>query len=154
MIERTLVILKPDAVQRNLVGELIQKFEKKGLKLVAMKLSQLTDEILDVHYAHHKDKPFFKSLKDFMKSAPVILMVLEGPEAVSVVRLMIGITKSREAQPGTIRGDYAISTPDNLVHASDSLETAQIEVKRFFKPEELYSWNRANEDFFTSNSER
>ncbi len=154
MIEKTLVILKPDAVQRTLVGELVQKFEKKGLKIVAMKFSRLTDEILDVHYAHHKDKPFFNSLKDFMKSAPVVLMILEGPEAVSVVRLMLGITKSREAQPGTIRGDYAISTPDNLVHASDSIETAQIEIKRFFKDEELYSWTRANEDFFTSSSER
>jgi nucleoside-diphosphate kinase len=131
-MERTLVILKPGCLQRGLVGEVISRFEKRGLKLVAMKMVQLDDEILDVHYAHLKEKPFFSWLKDGMKAAPVILCCWEGYSAVQVVRDMAGATRASKAVPGTIRGDYSVSAQENIVHTSDSLENAQIELERFF----------------------
>ena len=131
-MERTLVILKPGTLQRGLVGEVISRFEKRGLKLVAMKMKQLTPEILDVHYAHLKDKPFFPWLQAGMMAAPVILCCWEGFSAVSVVREMAGATKGSKAVPGTIRGDYSLSAQENIVHTSDSLENAEIELKRFF----------------------
>lgn len=135
-MERTLVILKPGALQRGLVGEVISRFEKRGLKLVAMKMVQLTSEILDEHYAHLKDKPFFQWLKDGMMAAPVILCCWEGFEAVQTVRNMAGATNARKAAPGTIRGDYGMSSQENIVHTSDSVENAKAELERFFSPED------------------
>ena len=145
--ERTLVILKPDAVQRGLLGEILHRFERKGLKVIGLKMIKLGDVLLDEHYAHHKDKPFFSSLKDFMKSAPVALVALSGPNALGSVRLLIGPTKGHEAPPGTIRGDFSSATAANIVHASDSAETAVAEIKRFFAPHELFSYKRPDADF-------
>ena len=142
-MERTLVILKPGALQRGLVGEVISRFEKRGLKLVAMKMKQLDQTILDEHYAHLKDKPFFPWLCSGMMAAPVILCCWEGFEAVKVVRAMAGSTNARNAVPGTIRGDYSMSFQENIVHASDSPETAEAELKRFFKPEEIFDYKQA-----------
>jgi len=140
-MEKTLIILKPDAIQRNLVGEIVSRFEKKGLKIAGMKMVELDDLKLDEHYEHHKDKPFFGNLKKFMKSSPVLLMVLEGHDVVKAVRLVVVSTKPIEADSGTIRGDLAM-TNWNLVHASDSLETATKEIKRFFEDDELFSYNK------------
>jgi len=138
-MERTLIIIKPDAMQRNLVGEIISRFEKKGLKIVGMKMMELDDLKLEEHYAHHKDKPFFEGIKTFMKSSPVLVLVLEGYEVIQAVRIIIGSTKGIEADAGTIRGDLAL-TNHNLVHASDSLETAEQEIKRFFADDELFGY--------------
>lgn len=135
-MERTLVILKPGTLQRGLVGEVISRFEKRGLKLVAMKMKQLDQPILDEHYAHLKDKPFFQWLCDGMMAAPVILCCWEGFEAVRVVRAMAGSTNARNAASGTIRGDYSLSAQENIVHTSDSVENAKIELDRFFSPED------------------
>ncbi len=135
-MERTLVIIKPGTLQRGLAGEIISRFEKRGLKLVAMKMKQLDQKILDVHYAHLKEKPFFPRLCDGMMAAPVILCCWEGFEAVKVVREMAGATNARKAVPGTIRGDYSMSAQENIVHTSDSLENAAIELDRFFTPED------------------
>lgn len=132
IMERTLVILKPCCLQRGLIGEVISRFEKRGLKLVAMKMVQLDEEILKVHYAHLLDRPFFPWLRDGMMAAPVILCCWEGYSAVQVVRDMAGATKASKAVPGTIRGDYSLSAQENIVHTSDSLENAEIELKRFF----------------------
>jgi len=144
-MERTLIIMKPDALQRNLVGEIVGRFEKKGLKIVGMKMMELDDLKLEEHYSHHKDKPFFGNLKSFMKSAPVLLMVLEGIDAVKAVRIVVGSTKPIEADSGTIRGDLAM-TNWNLVHASDSVESAEMEVKRFFASDELFSYQKIGWD--------
>ena len=130
-MEQTLVLLKPCTLQRALVGEIINRFERKGLRLAGMKMMQLTDSILNEHYAHLSGKPFFQILKDSMMSTPVIACCLEGIDAVHVVRSMTGSTNGRNADPGTIRGDYCMSNQQNIVHASDSLETAAIEIKRF-----------------------
>ena len=140
-MERTLIIIKPDALQRNLVGEIVGRFEKKGLKIIGMKMMELDDLKLDEHYAHHKDKPFFGNLKKFMKSTPVLLIVLEGPEVIEACRIICGSTKGVEADAGTIRGDLAM-TNWNLVHASDSLKTAKEEIKRFFSEDELFKYNK------------
>ena len=145
MKERTLVILKPDALQRNILGEIISRFERKGLKIIGLKMANLSDEVLEEHYAHHKDKPFFSDLKEFMKSSPVILMVLEGLEAVSVVRKMAGSTKGFEADMGTIRGDFALGAR-NIIHASDSKETAKAEIGRFFNEKELFEYHKVMDD--------
>lgn len=140
-MERTLVILKPCTLQRGLIGEIISRFEKKGLILVGMKMAWLSDEILSEHYAHLKEKPFFQRVKDAMNITPVILCCWEGLDAIAVVRTITGSTNGRNALPGTIRGDYSMSVQENIVHASDSIETAVVELKRFFKEEELYSYN-------------
>ena len=120
-MERTLVLIKPDAVQRGLIGNILNRFERKGLKVVGLKLMELSDEILDDHYSHLSDKPFFPRIKSFMRSTPVIAICLEGFEVVYTVRTLCGITNSREAASGTIRGDLGMSIQCNLVHASDSL---------------------------------
>jgi len=141
-LQRTLVLIKPDALQRNLLGRILTRFEEKGLKIAGLKFGQLTDGILDEHYAHHKEKPFFDDLKSFMKSAPVIMMVLEGIEVIETVRLIVGPTNGRTADAGSIRGDFSMSQANNIVHASDSLETAAVEIKRFFKDEELFDYRK------------
>ena len=146
-MEKTLVLLKPSAVQRGLVGEVINRFEKRGLKLAGMKMMQLTDEILDEHYAHLREKPFFRMLKDSMMATPVIACCFEGIEAVNVVRAMAGATNGRNALPGTIRGDYCMSNQQNIVHTSDSLENAAIELGRFFRPEEIFEYKASNMNF-------
>jgi len=143
-MERTLVIIKPDAVNRALAGEIIRRFERKGLEIVGMKMAHLRDKELEEHYTHHKDKPFFKSLVDFMKHSPSILMVVEGVRAIEAVRFLAGATYGLEADPGTIRGDFAMSQSNNIVHASDSPENAEIEIKRFFTPSEIFSYKRVD----------
>jgi len=139
-MERTLVLIKPDGVRRGLIGEIISRFEKKGLKIKALKMLWLTREKAEEFYSVHKGKPFFESLIKFMTSGPIIAMVLEGDKAISVVRLMIGPTDGREAPPGTIRGDYALSKQENVVHASDSPESAEREIRVIFNDEEIIDW--------------
>lgn len=143
-MEKTLVILKPCTVQRGLIGEIITRFEKKGLRLAGMKMTWLTDEILSEHYAHLKDRPFFQRIKDAMDACPVVVCCWEGVDAIQVVRLMAGATNGRNAQPGTIRGDYSMSVQENIVHASDSPETAKIEIQRFFQDSEIYDYKLNN----------
>lgn len=143
-MEKTLVIIKPGAIQRQIAGEIITRFERKGLRLLAMKLIHLSDEVLNDHYSHLKDKPFFPALKSMMLSAPVIVCCWEGIDAVAVVRKMTGVTNSRNAEPGTIRGDFSMSGSQNVIHASDSVENAVIELNRFFKPNEYCAYTKAD----------
>lgn len=152
--ERTVVLLKPDALQRNLIGEILHRFERKGLKIVGLKMMKLGDAILDEHYEHHKDKPFFPKLKNFMMQAPVVAIALEGIEAVRVVRSLCGETSGRKAAPGTIRGDFSISQQANIVHASDTPENAEREIKRFFSPEEIFDYTHGNVPFVYGEEER
>lgn len=142
--ENTLVIIKPDAIQRGLLGEIVGRFERKGLKIVAMKMMQLEDAVLEAHYAHIADKPFFSGIKNFMKASPVVVLALSGINAVSATRLLVGPTKGYEADAGSIRGDLSISGQSNVVHASDSVENGKIEVARFFKDEELFDYEKVN----------
>src|SRR5882762_6039269 len=144
-MEQTVVLVKPDGVQRGLVGEIISRFEHKGLKLASVKMISLTDAILDEWYAHHKDKPFFPGLKSYMKSYPVIAMLWEGIDVVATVRTMIGITKAREATPGTIRGDFAMSQQYNLIHASEDLAAAEREQRIIFHDNEIFDWQKVDE---------
>jgi nucleoside-diphosphate kinase len=146
-MEKTLVLIKPDGVQRGIVGDVVTRFEKKGLKLVGMKMISLDEAILREHYAHIADKPFYPGVEKFMKSSPVIAMAWEGVEAVAAVRLICGITKAREADAGTIRGDLAMSVACNVVHASDSAETSEKEVPRFFNPDELFNYDKTEYRF-------
>jgi nucleoside-diphosphate kinase len=143
--EKSLIIIKPDAIQRNLVGSIIDRFEKKGLKIIGMKMMHLTDVLLTEHYAHIADKPFFPRIQKFMKSAPVIVMALSGAGAVTAIRTIVGPTKSFEAAGGTIRGDFAMSMQSNVVHASDSVENGEIEIKRFFKDDEILDYEKLGE---------
>lgn len=145
--EKSLIILKPDSVQRNLVGEIIARFERKGLKIIGVKMMSIKDIVLEEHYSHIKDKPFFPGVRDFMKSCPVVVMALEGINAVSAIRLIVGPTKAWEANAGTIRGDYSLSTQSNIVHASESVEAGEAEIKRFFNKEELFDYKKIDTDF-------
>jgi len=145
--EKSLIIIKPDAVQRNLIGEIISRIERKGLKIVGLKMMSISDTLLEEHYAHIKDKPFFPGIRDFMKSCPVIVMAVEGINAVSSIRLLVGPTKAWEANAGTIRGDFSLSTQSNIVHASDGVENGEIEVARFFESVELFSYQKIDTDF-------
>ena len=139
-LERTLVILKPSAVQRGLIGEITSRFERKGLRLVGMKMMQLTDDILNEHYAHLSERPFFQRVKESMMASPVVACCYEGGDAIQIVRSMTGATNGRVAVPGTIRGDYSVSSQENIIHTSDSPKTAAEEVKRFFKQDELFDY--------------
>lgn len=143
-MEKTLVILKPCTIQRGLIGEIISRFERKGLQLAGLKMIWLTDNILSEHYAHLKEKPFFQRIKDAMSVCPVIVCCWEGVDAIQVVRQLTGSTNGRNAQPGTIRGDFSMSVQENIVHASDSPETAAIELKRFFNDDELFNYKTNN----------
>ncbi len=154
MRERTFVMLKPDAMQRELVGEIFTRFERKGLVLTGAKMVQLDDAMLAKHYAQYKDKQFFGRLCAFMKQCPVLATVWEGVDAIKIVRNVIGPTCGKDAPAGTARGDYSSSLQCNLVHASDSLETAKVEIERFFKPSELVSWKRGLETYIYSEEER
>ncbi|OGH20456.1 MAG: nucleoside-diphosphate kinase [Candidatus Levybacteria bacterium RIFCSPHIGHO2_02_FULL_37_13] len=143
-MERSVVLVKPDGVQRGVIGEVIHRFERKGLKLVGIKMISLDDAILDEWYAHHKDKPFFGGLKSYMKSYPVVAMLWEGKDVVVTVRKMVGITLARDAEPGTIRGDFAMSQQYNLIHASESAEIAKSEEKLMFASTEIFTWQKTD----------
>ena len=139
-MQRSVVLVKPDGLQRGLVGEIMSRFERKGLKLVGVKMLKMTDEVLNDWYAHHKDKDFFDDLKGFMKTTPVVGMVWEGVEAIGAVRKLCGVTAGREAEGGSIRGDFGMSTQMNLIHASDSPEAAEKELKLLFDEDELFDY--------------
>lgn len=141
-MEKTLVLIKPDAIQRGLVGNIISRFETKGLKLVGMKMIALGDNILEEHYSHIADKPFFPPMRNFMKSTPIVAMAWEGFEAIEVVRTLAGSTNARKADVGTIRGDLSMSIQYNVVHASDSPEAATEEINRFFDPAEIFEYDK------------
>lgn len=153
MLEKTLVILKPCAIQRALIGEVINRFERKGLRLAGMKMVQLTDEVLSEHYAHLSEKPFFRRVKDSMMVCPVIVCCFEGVGAIEAVRMITGPTTGRKASAGTIRGDYSMSFQENIVHASDSPEAAEAELKRFFKPEEIFDYRLSTFDHLYASDE-
>ncbi|MBI5357463.1 nucleoside-diphosphate kinase [Candidatus Saccharibacteria bacterium] len=141
-MERTLIIIKPDALQRGLVGEITSRLERKGLKLIGIKMMRLDDAILQSHYAHIVDKPFYKGIEEFMKSSPVIVMAWQGFECVESVRNLVGATNPREAEAGSIRGDLAIGQGRNLIHASDSKENGEEEVARFFEKSEIFTYEK------------
>jgi nucleoside-diphosphate kinase len=152
--EKSLIIIKPDAVNRSLVGEIVHRLERKGLKIAAMKMIRLTDELLNDHYSHLADKPFFPRIVEFMKKCPVVVLVVEGLEAVESVRLIAGETMGRKADAGTIRGDLSMSVQANVVHASDSVENAEKEIKRFFNDDEIFEWDRVDLEMIYAEDER
>jgi nucleoside-diphosphate kinase len=142
-MEKTLIIAKPDAVQRGLVGEIVKRLEQKGLKLIGLKMIDLDDQTLEGHYAEHIGKPFYDDLAKFMKSSPVVVMAWEGYECTNSVRIIVGATNPRQADAGTIRGDFAIGQGRNLVHASDSKESGEKEVAHFFTADELFNYDKS-----------
>lgn len=146
-MERTLVLIKPDAVQRGLVGEIIARLERRGLKIVGLKLVDVTETLARKHYAVHEGKPFFEPLISYITAGPVVAMVVEGPKAIEVVRRTMGATTPAEATPGTIRADYALEIGRNLVHGSDGPETAEKEIALWFGEHELASWTRATDQW-------
>ena len=146
-MEKTFVMVKPDGVQRGLIGEVIARLEHRGLKLTAAKFLVVSLELAETHYAIHKDKPFYKSLLEYITSAPVMAMVWEGPNAVAAVRQTMGATRPTEAAPGSVRHDFALEVGRNLTHASDSVENGEKEVTLWFKPEELVEWRRAVDEW-------
>jgi len=148
--ERSLIIIKPDAIQRNLVGTIITRFENKGLKIIGMKMMYLSDVVVEDHYSHIADKPFFPRIKKFMTSSPVIVMAVAGIKAVNSIRLIVGITKGFEADAGTIRGDFSLSMQSNVVHASDSVENGAIEIKRFFADDEIVEYKKIDTEYIFS----
>jgi nucleoside-diphosphate kinase len=141
--ERTLVLVKPDGVQRQLIGRILARYEDRGLKVVGLKLMTIDRALAERHYAVHRERPFFASLVEFIVSGPLVALALEGPNAITVVRAVNGATRPEEAAPGTIRGDFALETAQNIVHASDSSETAAFELDLWFGPEELVEYPRA-----------
>lgn len=146
-MERTFVMIKPDAVQRGIAGEIISRLERKGLKIVGMKMLHVDRELAEKHYAEHSEKSFFGDLVDYITSSPVIAIVFEGKNAVSIVRTLVGATNPAEALPGTIRGDYGLETGRNVIHASDSNQSADREIALFFNENELFEYKRIDEDW-------
>ena len=146
-LQRTLIIFKPDCVQRRLVGQILRRFEAKGLRLAALKLMRVERALGERHYAEHRERPFFPGLIDFITGGPVVVGVLAGPDAVAVVRTMLGKTNGVEAEPGTIRGDFSISKQNNLIHGSDGTESAEREIALWFRPEELADYELAGEQW-------
>ena len=142
MLQTTLVLLKPDCVQRNLMGQVISRFEAKGLTILGMKMMQLDDALINEHYGFLADKPFFPAIVSYMKSSPIVAMAIRWANAVPTIRTMSGATNPVDALPGTIRWDFALSIDGNIMHASDSLETANEELKRFFKDSEIFNYER------------
>jgi nucleoside-diphosphate kinase len=142
MMERTFIMVKPDGVQRNLIGEIVARFERKGFQLVGAKLMQVSRELAEQHYAEHKERPFFGELVDFITSGPVFAMVWEGENVIATARQMMGKTNPQEAAPGTIRGDYGLTVGKNVIHGSDSPQSAEREIKLFFKEEELVNYSK------------
>jgi nucleoside-diphosphate kinase len=146
IMERTFIALKPDAVQRGYIGDIITRFERKGFKLVGMKLMQVTAAMAEQHYGEHRDKPFFKGLVSFITSSPIVAMAWEGDNVVASARTMMGATNPKDALPGTIRGDFSVDMGRNVIHGSDSVASAERELKIFFQAEELLSdWSREND---------
>lgn len=141
--ERTFAMLKPDAVQRGLAGEILSRLERKGFRIVALKLLEVTREQAEAHYAVHKDKPFYPRLVEYIRSSPVIVLALEAPDAIKQLRLFVGATRPNEADPGSIRGDLGTDISNNLIHASDSAENAEYELGVYFMPKEMISYQRA-----------
>lgn len=152
-MEQTLCILKPSAVGRFLMGEIISRIERKGLIISGMKMMQLDEEILRAHYAHLVDKPFFPEIVKSMTATPVVVLAISGVDAVNVFRAMTGVTNGRQAQSGTLRGDFCMSNQANIVHASDSEENAATELNRFFKPEEIFNWTPQQISYLYGNGE-
>jgi nucleoside-diphosphate kinase len=146
-MERTLILVKPDGVQRNLIGQLVSRFESRGLKLIGMKFIQMSDQLAKNHYAIHQGKPFYESLVTYITSGPVVAMVWEGKNAILAARATMGVTNPVEAAPGTIRGDFGMEIGRNLVHGSDSPENGIKEANLFFKESELVSWNRDSDEW-------
>ncbi|MCD1293387.1 nucleoside-diphosphate kinase [Methanocella sp. CWC-04] len=146
-LERTFVMVKPDGVQRGLVGEIISRFERRGLKIAAMKMLVVSDELAKQHYAEHASKPFFPGLVGFIKSGPVVAMVVEGKNVVPLVRSMLGATNPANSNPGTIRGDFALDTGRNVIHASDSPESAKREISLYFNTSEIATYSRIDEQW-------
>lgn len=142
MTEKTLILIKPDGVQRLLVGRILERYEQRGLRIVGLKLVAVDRELAERHYDAHREKPFFAGLVEFIVSAPLVAIALEGLNAIAVCRAINGATRPHEAAPGTIRGDFALETGQNLVHASDSVENAEAELGLWFRPEELVSYDR------------
>lgn len=153
-MEKTLVILKPSAVERRLIGKVVERIENRGLIICGMKMMQLGEPILREHYSHLVDKPFFPSIVESMTATPVIVMCLKGVDVVETFRTMTGVTNGRKAAPGTLRGDFCMSGQANIVHASDSVENAKIEIDRFFRPEEIFDWTPANVNFIYGDGEK
>ncbi len=147
-MSRCFAMLKPGVVNRRLVGEVIERLEKKGLKIVGLKLVHPTRELAEEHYFEHKDKPFFESLVDYLVSGPVVAMVLQADDCVLITRKLVGKTKPSESEPGTIRGDYCIHTERNIIHASDSDESAEREIKLWFKDNEIFDWNDCEDGWY------
>lgn len=152
-MEKTLVLLKPSCVERNLIGEVIGRIERRGIVICGMKMMQLDEQILREHYSHLVDKPFFPILCESMMVSPVVALCLKGVDVVGVFREMVGVTNGRKAAPGTIRGDLSMSGSLNIIHASDSPENAIIEINRFFKPEEIFDYTPANLKYIYANDE-
>lgn len=146
-MERTFIIIKPDAVQRGLTGEILHRFESRGLRIIGLKFIQVSRELAEKHYAIHRERPFFADLVNYIISSPVVVIALEGTNAVAAARNTIGATKPSEAAAGTIRGDFALEIGRNLVHGSDSVENGQIEVANFFTEEELVGWSRNTDNW-------
>lgn len=144
-VEKSLIIIKPDAIQRSLVGEIISRFERKGLKIIGMKMMKASETLLEQHYEHIADKPFFGGIKKFMMHSPVVAMAVEGIRAVDAIRIIVGVTKGYEADAGSVRGDFTMSIQSNVVHASDSVENGEKEVTRFFSEEELFSYPKLSD---------
>lgn len=147
MIERTFVMIKPDGVHRGLLGEILNRFERRGMKLCAMKMMKIPKELAERHYAEHKGKSFYESLVGYVTSGPVVCMVLEGDNAISIARNMMGMTNPQDASPGTIRGDLAMQTSRNVVHGSDSSESAKREIELFFNDYEIHDYRRIDESW-------
>ncbi len=141
-MEQSLVLIKPDAVKRGIIGTIISRFEKQGLKLIAVKMLHMDKTLAERHYAIHKDKPFFNDLVNYITSSPIIALVFEGEKAVEIIRKTIGATDPRQAEPGTIRGDFGLDIQHNVVHGSDSPETAKQEINLFFTPQEIFTYEK------------
>ncbi|HNT60381.1 MAG TPA: nucleoside-diphosphate kinase [Candidatus Bilamarchaeaceae archaeon] len=152
-MERTLVLLKPDALQRGLIGRIITRFEEKGLKIIGLKMMKMPPALAKEHYAHLTSKPFYPGLEQFMTHNPIVAMCVEGVEAVEATRSIVGATNARKAGAGTIRGDFSMSTSRNVIHASDSLETAKKEVARFFREGELFAYPSVLNGYFYAEDE-
>ena len=152
-MEKTLVIIKPCAIQRGLIGEVIHRFERKGLQLCGMKMIQLSEEILIEHYAHLAERPFFKRIKDSMMITPVVVCCWKGIEAVQIVHEMAGKTNGRDAAIGTIRGDFSVSVQENIIHTSDTVINAEVELARFFNEDEIFEFDQHSLNFLYANDE-
>ncbi len=152
-MEKTLILIKPSGIQRELVGEVIKRFERKGFRICGIKMLQLNESILSEHYAHLVDRPFFARIVKSMMSTPVVALCLEGVGAVAVARAMIGATNGRDAAAGTIRGDFSLSNQENIIHASDTVDNAKIEIERFFLNDELFTYNKISENYINYSDE-